>query len=122
MIGTYNCLAPQLVCDPVFGIADLEGRFRSLVSRASGWPSLERLHLSKEGFCRVCGTTKNLQVHHRFPVHRWPEMELDPSNLMTLCAPHHLLAGHLCSWASWNENVVRDANRWLVKIRSRPSG
>ena len=54
------------------------------------------------------------------PVHIDPSRELDESNLMTLCEPHHYTFGHYCKWASRNENVRRDADTWRRKILERP--
>jgi 5-methylcytosine-specific restriction enzyme A len=48
----------------------------------------------------MCGGTKKLQVHHIYPVHISPRLELEPSNLITLCRAKkygldcHLFIGH----------------------------
>ena len=56
-------------------------------------------------------------------------MELDPTNLITLCEikgrEHHLLLGHLDDWESYNVNVRRDVVRFhhesARKIRVNPA-
>jgi hypothetical protein len=43
--------------------------------------------------------------------------ELDPSNLLTLCAtPCHLVHGHLMSWRRWNASVAADAAAYLARL------
>lgn len=59
-----------------------------------------------------CGGTKNLEVHHVKPFHIDPTLELDPTNLITLCEEMskecHLKKGHLGNWKKVNENVLSD--------------
>lgn len=56
-----------------------------------------------------CGNEKNLEVHHIQPFHLQPELELDQSNLITLCeaigADCHLRQGHLGNWKGCNPNI-----------------
>jgi hypothetical protein len=62
------------------------------------------------------------------PFHLYPQLELDPSNLITLCEikgrDHHLLIGHLDDWESYNPNVRSDTRRYhkenAQQIRSNP--
>lgn len=95
-------------------------------SRSSGWSSVRNSYLEQYDFCAVCGYKKNLNVHHIKPFHLFPDLELDPDNLITLgekcpTGNHHLFVGHLGNWASFNEKVVHDASYWLHKIRQRPT-
>lgn len=66
--------------------------------RSSQWHVVEKKHLEKHSKCEACGSTKNLNVHHIMPFHLFPEKELDPENLITLCMDKerhcHLLFGH----------------------------
>ena len=85
--------------------------------RSPEWPALAHAHLAKEPGCRVCGHTgQGLQVHHIKPFHLFPELELDPNNLITLCElkgrDHHLLIGHLDDWASYNPQVRTDVDKY----------
>ncbi len=88
--------------------------------RSSKWPAVRREHLRKHPKCEVCGTTKRLQVHHIHPIHLERVGELEPSNLLTVCATHHLLFGHFLNWHSFNLYVVEDAETWNHKITNRP--
>jgi len=88
--------------------------------RSSGWSSCRKKHITKNNFCAVCGTKKSLQVHHIVPFHLRPDLELEESNLITLCLKDHFLFGHLRDWKSWNSAVDVDANNWLSRIKERP--
>jgi 5-methylcytosine-specific restriction protein A len=72
----------------------------------------------------VCGSRKNLEVHHKRPFHLFPKRELDPTNLITLCEGKgggcHLHFGHLFCFSSFNPKIDEDAAEWAVKIRARP--
>ena len=56
-------------------------------ARAREWRALRARHLMRHPACSVCGSTTNLQVHHRLPVSTHPGLELVPLNLETLCGP-----------------------------------
>lgn len=96
------------------------------VARSPFWPGVRRAHLAIEPRCACCGTDEFIEVHHVRPVWLAPELELEPANLITLCASPshncHLWLGHLGSWRSWNTTVRRDAARFLARIRTRPGG
>lgn len=85
-------------------------------ARSPEWHRVEQEHLAKEPFCRYCGGTKLLQVHHVSPFHLDPQRELDPSNLITLCEDYkdgvecHLHIGHLGNWKTFNPHVRDVAN------------
>lgn len=85
-------------------------------ARSPHWPKVEAAHLAAEPFCRYCGGTKSLQVHHKEPFHLDPTKELDPTNLITLCEDYkdgvecHLHVGHLGNWKSFNPHVADVAN------------
>jgi hypothetical protein len=53
--------------------------------RSTGWSAVRKKHLADNPRCAACGTNKMLQVHHIKPFKEQPELELDPSNLITLC-------------------------------------
>lgn len=107
--------------------------------RSPEWSRVQKEHLRREPACAVCGYKgRKVQVHHIKPFHLHPQLELDPRNLITLCAArgreHHLLIGHLDEWASFNENVRADVKRfyrksgaqiradlaWQKKVANRP--
>lgn len=74
----------------------------------------------------VCGGKEKLEVHHIVPFHLNPRLELEPTNLITLCeAKHdgvncHLLFGHLGNFKSVNKLVEIDSHEWADKIKNRP--
>ncbi|HEY3993606.1 MAG TPA: HNH endonuclease [Ktedonobacteraceae bacterium] len=99
-------------------------------SRSPEWPAVAHAHLAKEPACRVCGHRgQGLQVHHIKPFHLYPDLELDPNNLITLCElkgrDHHLLIGHLDDWESYNPQVRTDVDKYhkenAVTIRANPA-
>ena len=77
--------------------------------RSPQWAALARAHLRQEGWCRYCGSTEHLQVHHVLPFHLFPDQELNPANLITLCMNPdslcHLRIGHLGDWFKYNPKV-----------------
>lgn len=90
------------------------------VKRSGSWPRVRREHLADFPACACCGSTKELEVHHVWPVHLFPMLELTKSNLLTLCDRCHLMVGHLYNWHSYNRHAKEDAATWLAKIQARP--
>lgn len=93
------------------------------VQRSSQWDKVRREHLANHPYCAACGYTKQLQVHHIKPYHLFPELELDPTNLITLgvdcpSGNHHYLFGHLHNWRSYNVYVTSDC----IAMRNRIKG
>ena len=83
--------------------------------------SIRKAHLKENNTCAVCGRIKGLEVHHIKPVHLFPDLELDPNNLITLCADTcHLAFGHLFNFKSWNKDVENDAKKFNYKVKYRP--
>lgn len=89
--------------------------------RSPEWKNVRKEHLSKDPTCNVCRRTSDLEVHHIVPVHVDQELELDPSNLITLCSKCHLIFGHLYNFKSWNKDVVKDCAYYAKKILHRPT-
>ena len=81
--------------------------------RSPQWDDVRDAHVEKHPTCAACGSATHLQVHHIKPFHLFRELELDPTNLLTLCEQSdtkcHLRVGHHGSWKKYNENVVQDA-------------
>lgn len=106
-------------------VSDQQPRYSATAHepRSPEWPKVRAKHLRLHPTCRACGGTHKLQVHHRLPFHRHPELELDPTNLVTLCGeprPCHLWLGHLDSYDSWNVDVFEDSDAMRTKIENRP--
>lgn len=92
--------------------------------RSPHWHAVEEAHLRLEPFCKYCGGTASLQVHHVLPFHLDPSRELDPTNLITLCENSqlgvecHLHIGHLGNWKTFNPHVRDVANSPGAGIRA----
>ena len=92
----------QLADDGLYGAA-----------RSGKWSEVRRDFLKLHPACEACGIKDDLNVHHIKPFNQFPELELDPSNLITLCRKHHFEVGHLGNWRTANATVRQDA----AKIR-----
>jgi 5-methylcytosine-specific restriction protein A len=104
----------------------LQGKTITGEKRSPQWTKVRNIHLRNNPKCVVCGSRVKVEVHHINPFHLFPEQELDPNNLISLCetATHgvicHLLVGHLGNYRSFNDNVVSDATTWQKKLENRP--
>lgn len=69
---------------------------KKAVTRSRGWSKVRREHLKANPTCAACGSKRLLQVHHIVPFHEQPELELEPSNLISLCGfkDCHINIGH----------------------------
>ena len=87
--------------------------------RSPKWKKFESEMIIKQPYCAVCGNTivRELTGHHMKPYHAFPELELDPENILIMCynGPGHinchLVVGHCGNWRYYNPNVIRDAKR-----------
>jgi 5-methylcytosine-specific restriction endonuclease McrA len=83
--------------------------------RSSHWPTVQHKFLKLHPVCQACGGTENLNVHHKKPFHLYPELELEPSNLITLCMEGdkdcHIKLGHGGNFKAYNPNVEEDVAR-----------
>jgi len=96
----------------------ISGKVPLLRKRSSRWPTVRKDFLIKNNSCAACGQIDHLQVHHIEPFHLNPSLELDESNLITLCEDEylcHLHIGHLGSFKDKNPNVRIDAANNLIK-------
>lgn len=95
------------------------------VARSDKWPAVRAAHLKGNAECAACGETTSLQVHHVQPFHVDKALELDPTNLITLCEGSdrncHRFLGHLGNFKSINEKVRDDVAAWRARINDRPS-
>jgi outer membrane murein-binding lipoprotein Lpp len=107
---TDRFLTVELEVDEDEQLAD-EGLFGA--ARSSKWSAVRRAFLKIHPECEACGSRDELNVHHIKPFNVAPELELDPTNLITLCRKHHFEVGHLGNWRSANATVRQDA----AKIR-----
>lgn len=86
-------------------------------ARSSGWRKVRKEFIAKNPACAACGGKMLLQVHHVIPFHIDPALELDASNLITLCMWKnncHSNIGHGDDWKCYNPNVREDCERALA--------
>jgi 5-methylcytosine-specific restriction endonuclease McrA len=89
--------------------------------RSPKWTNVRKNHLALNPRCAACGKSKKVEVHHIKPVHINPDLELDPTNLITLCAdPCHIIFGHLMDFKSWNISVIEDTRVYYNRILHKP--
>jgi 5-methylcytosine-specific restriction protein A len=90
--------------------------------RSPRWPAVAHAHLKAHPACAACGGTDHLQVHHVRPFHLFPKLELDPTNLITLCESGragvlcHLHYGHCGDWSASNPGVRDHATAALTML------
>ena len=86
--------------------------------RSSQWPKVRKAHLKAEPLCQWCNGNEKLEIHHCIPFHLDRGLELQDSNLITLCEVRkhltdkqcHLEKGHLGDWKKYNPNVREECN------------
>jgi len=110
----------------------MAGQFREQIvkraGRSNGWAKVRVAKIDATPYCEACGREIKflrrwrLQVHHIKPFHIFPELELDPDNLMCLCSSPacHLDKGHLGDFKSFNPDARADCEAWRKKIKWRP--
>jgi 5-methylcytosine-specific restriction protein A len=95
------------------------------LARSHHWPSLEKWMKRYFGdACQICGKGP-IQIHHWMPFHDCilagrSELELTLENLTALCETekdrpaedHHVIAGHLCDFKSYNSNLLASIAAW----------
>ena len=90
--------------------------------RNSRWKKTRDVFLESNNCCAVCGSEKNLAVHHIIPVHIDKSRELDENNFIVLCQNKtlncHFTFGHLLNWTKFNPSVVEDAKVWSSKLNN----
>lgn len=87
--------------------------------RHKNWRRFRKEYVKKNPKCIVCGSKKNLEVHHILKFSDYPQFELKNDNLATLCRRDHLIFGHLDSYHSANPDVIYDAWVFNKKIKER---
>ena len=106
----------------------IQGKAKKGEKRSPLWLEVRNDFVSKHSKCAVCESEKKLEVHHIIPFHLAPDLELDHSNLITLCRRKkygihcHLLIGHLGNYRRVNTNCPLDAMTWNYKIKAGRHG
>ena len=93
--------------------------------RSNHWPTVRKHWLEIHPSCAACGGLDHTQVHHIQPFHLNPELELEPTNFITLCekmgSECHLKFGHTVnghsSWKINNPNVVEDVKNYGIRSK-----
>ena len=84
--------------------------------RSPHWPVVRQRWLQEHPFCAACGASEQLAVHHKKPFHKYPSLELEETNFITLCEstsrPCHFAHGHFYLWGGWNPSVDEDAAKF----------
>ena len=86
--------------------------------RSPQWDTVRKAHLKNEPMCRACNGTDKLQVHHIKPFHIFPDLELEPTNLITLCECDkecHLIIGHKGNFKNYNPMVISDIKKYRIE-------
>jgi 5-methylcytosine-specific restriction endonuclease McrA len=85
--------------------------------RSPHWPTVRKHHLEREPACAVCGTKEDLNVHHILSFHTHPELELEDSNLITLCRHDHWVWGHLLDWKADDPDIRQHIEVFKERVR-----
>jgi 5-methylcytosine-specific restriction enzyme A len=96
--------------------------FRTImgIPRSPAWGRVRKEFLAEHPECAACGGRHHREAHHLKPYHLWPDLELDPANLLTLCRSCHFVFGHLHDWTSFNPNAVADCIAHFQAVCLRP--
>ena len=103
----------------------LQGKAPITASRSPKWNGVRDAHLKLQPNCAVCEGNENLNVHHVKPFHLHPELELESTNLITLCECEkhgvncHLLIGHLGNFRNVNPHVLEDVPLWNARLKEK---
>lgn len=119
MLTAEQLLHPRVIADLDYPEQAASG------GRSPGWRKVRNDFVVANPACAACGHQRNLNVHHIHPFHLFPEIELEPANLITLgelcpTGNHHLLFGHLGSWYSYDLEVANYVAQLFARIKSRP--
>lgn len=93
-------------------IQNIKDKIKYGKTRSKEWDNVRKKHLESNPTCAICGSLKKVEVHHKKPFHSHPELELEPSNLITLCEGKefssvvcHLTFGHLGNYQDINPEI-----------------
>lgn len=108
-----------------FWLKDLfrTGTFGSL--RSNQWSRVRAEWLKLHPTCAVCGGNSKISVHHKLPFAKFPNLELDKRNFITLCESKkygvqcHLWFGHFGNYAkNYNSDIEEDCEIWHQKFKN----
>ena len=94
--------------------------------RSGHCATVRKHHLEQFPKCAACGGSKKLSVHHIKPYHLYPDLELNPSNLITLCEKSevlgcncHFVYGHFGDWTAYNPKVIETAEEFFLRLHKK---
>ena len=88
-------------------------------ARSHFWNEVRKEHIKGQPECQVCGKIGKImsnEAHHILPFWKYPNLELDPHNLITLCRTHHFEWGHFFDFKSYN----KDIKEWALSVKNKP--
>lgn len=103
----------------------IDGKRNWSNKRSKDWPNVREAHLKENATCAVCGGKESVEVHHKKPFHLAPELELEPTNLISLCEAKkygvncHLFFGHLGNYKTENLHLETDVKTWKKRFSER---
>ena len=104
----------------------LQGKAKLGELRSKDWPRVRRRFKKKHPHCAVCGSRRKVQIHHIVPFQFAPDLELEETNLISLCTGGrfkglncHLIFGHRGSFQKVNEAVEAVAAEWSVYLDAK---
>lgn len=96
---------------------------KPVVARNPAWARESKKFRLAHPFCEACGTCDDPEIHHCYPVHLFPEMEMRKEFWITLCGTSahgcHLRDGHAWNFKAWNPHCREDCARQRLRIRER---
>lgn len=101
----------------------MQGKLPGGLKRSSKWPRIRAIFLRINPACAACGGKKKVEVHHKKPFHLAPELELEFTNLITLCEAKkwgincHLAIGHRGNYRQENTEVDSDSKFWSKRLK-----
>lgn len=103
---------------------------KASANRSYKWPTVRKKWLEAHPRCEFCNGETSLEVHHIIPIHVRKDLELDNTNLMTLCEARgnekftthicHYVFGHIYDWMNYNRDIRIDAPIWKEKFLFKP--
>jgi len=84
---------------------------KKLSPRGWAWSKFEKNYVKSNSVCLACGATTSLEVHHKIPYAMRPDLEFEPTNLVTLCMSTnkcHFRLGHGSYWSAFTPSINLD--------------
>lgn len=90
-----------------------------VLQRSPLWSMVRDRFVRENPLCAACGRREQLEVHHVKPFYLFPQLELDPTNLVTLCEGTrncHYTFGHAYNWRGYNPGVRTDVQQFRERV------